>query len=113
MLELKTTKKKIDQSTTNALSGNATRVSYLADSEMKKLKIKSIMAGIDIKDLLNAALIEIMKNEKNHFSGFKANTKKRSFIIHQTTLQQMKIFLVGQNGITQDGLIYNAILKII
>ncbi len=91
----------------------ATRISYLSDDEMKQLKIKSITASTDIKGLIDSALKEIMGSKKYQFKTINVNTKKRSFTISQERLKEMQIFLLDCDGITQDKLIYNAVLKII
>ena len=113
MIQRKTRDKAIDKSITNALSDTATRVSYLTDSEMKKFKIKSITNNINIKVLLDNALSELMNDEQYQFERIKAKATKRSFTISQNRLQEMKVYLLNYDNITQDVLIYNAILKII
>lgn len=78
---------------------------------MKKLKIKSITSDTNIQALLDNAL-EAIINDKDHlFVDCKSNAKKRSFVINKPRLQQMKIFLAEKSGVTQDILIYNAIIK--
>ncbi len=69
--------------------------------------------GIGIRDLLDKSLDEVMNDEKFQFEKINVNATKRSFAINQTRLQEMKIFLIEQERITQDGLIYNSVLKII
>ncbi len=112
-IKRKTAKKPIDKSINRALTDTATRVSYLTDSEMKKFKIKSITNNINIKVLLDDALKNIMNSEDCKFERIKAKAVKRSFTINQTRLQEMKIYLLQFDKITQDVLIYNAILRII
>lgn len=113
MIQRKTRDKAIDKSITNALNDTATRVSYLTDSEMKKFKIKSITNNINIKILLDSALAELMNDDQDQFERIKAKATKRSFTINQTRLQEMKVYLLNYDNITQDILIYNAILRII
>lgn len=90
-----------------------TRVSYLTDSEMKRLKLKSIATGSTIVALLDEHLDRVMKDDGINFHRIKANAEKRSFVINEARLKEMKIFLIGQEGITQDILIYNAALSVI
>jgi len=90
-----------------------TRVSYLTDGEMKQLKLKSITTGSTIVALLDGHLDKVMKDDGITFQRIKANAKKRSFEITERRLKEMKIFLIGQEGITQDILIYNAIVRAI
>jgi hypothetical protein len=113
MIKPKKIKKPIDVSTSKSLSETAIRVAYLTDGQMKKLKKKSITMGISIRDLLDKSLDEVMSDEKFQFEKINVNATKRSFAINQTRLQEMKIFLIDQERITQDGLIYNSVLKII
>ncbi|AYQ57041.1 hypothetical protein MS2017_1351 [Bathymodiolus thermophilus thioautotrophic gill symbiont] len=91
----------------------AVRISYLTDGEMKKLKIKSIVTETKISTLLDTHLAKVMKNKSIKFQKIKAGAEKRSFAINKKRLEEMKIFLIEQEGITQDILIYNAILMII
>lgn len=95
------------------MMGVVARISYLSDEQMKRLKIKSITESTDIKKLIDNALKEIMSKKKHQFQAIDADAKKRSFVINYTRLMEMKVFLLEYNGITQDKLIYNAILKII
>ncbi len=95
------------------IKGKATRVAFLSDDEMKQLKIISITKNIDIKDLIDASLEKIMIRQNYKFKAIDVNAKKRSFALNQERLQEMKIFLAGCDGVTQDKLIYNAILEII
>ena len=104
---------KAGQVLSKKITETAARISYLSDNEMKQLKMKAIILDIDIKKLINNSLKEIMNSNKIKFKAIDVNAKKRSFAIDQKRLKEMKIFLLNQDNITQDKLIYNAILKII
>ena len=95
------------------MTGVATRIAYLSDDEMKQLKIKSITENIDIQNLIDGALKQIISNDSCQFRAIRVDAKKRSFAMSQERLKEIKVFLLGCNGVTQDKLIYNAILKII
>lgn len=95
------------------MTGIATRIAYLSDDEMKQLKIKSITENTDIKNLIDGALKQIISNNNFQFKAIRVDAKKRSFAINQERLKEVKVFLLGCDGVTQDKLIYNAILKII
>ncbi|MBW5291207.1 MAG: hypothetical protein Rsou_0366 [Candidatus Ruthia sp. Asou_11_S2] len=113
MINRKTRENPIKQSIVNVLKDTATRVTYLTDSEMKKFKIKSVTNNINIKTLLDNALADLMSYDEYQFVRIKAKAVKRSFTIDQIRLQEMKIYLLKYDGVTQDMLIYNAVLKII
>lgn len=95
------------------MAGRVFRIAYLTDSEMQKLKLKSITTNSTIRSLLDGCLNEVMNDNNIQFARIKADAKKRSFEINRTRLKEMKIFLIDQESITQDILIYNAILKAI
>lgn len=95
------------------MTGVATRIAYLSDDEMKQLKIKSITENTDIKNLIDGALKQIISSDNYQFKAIRVDAKKRSFAINQERLKEVKMFLLGCDGVTQDKLIYNAILKII
>ncbi len=95
------------------IKDKATRVAFLSDDEMRQLKIISITKNIGVKDLIDASLEKIISCQNYKFKAIDVNAKKRSFVIEQERLQEMKIFLVGYDGVTQDKLIYNAVLEII
>lgn len=95
------------------MTGIATRIAYLSDDEMKQLKIKSITENTDIKNLIDGALKQIISFDNCQFKAIRVDAKKRSFAINQERLKEVKVFLLGYDGVTQDKLIYNAILKII
>lgn len=95
------------------MTETATRIAYLSDDEMRQLKIKSITENTDIKNLIDRALKQIISKDNYQFRAINVNAKKRSFTINQERLKEVKIFLLGCDGVTQDKLIYNAILKII
>ncbi len=95
------------------MKDTAARISYLSDDEMKQLKIKAITENIGIINLVDNALKEIINDDKYQFKAINVNAKKRSFAIYQERLKEMKMFLIENDGLTQDKLIYNAILKII
>jgi hypothetical protein len=101
------------QELSKKMTGVATRIAYLSDDEMKQLKIKSITENIDIQNLIDSALKQITSNNNCQFKAISVNAKKRSFAINRERLKEIKMFLLGCNGVTQDKLIYNAILKII
>lgn len=95
------------------MTGTVVRISYLSDDEMKQLKIKSIDLGVTIKDLIDNALKEIMSNNKYQFKAIDSNAKKRPFTVSRERVKEIKVFLLECDGVTQDKLIYNAVLKII
>ncbi|CAB5496605.1 hypothetical protein [uncultured Gammaproteobacteria bacterium] len=95
------------------MEGRVFRITYLTDSEIQKFKLKSVTTNSTNRDLLDKCLNEVMNDNNIQFKRIKVDAKKRSFEINQTRLKEMKIFLIGQESITQDILIYNAVLRAI